>query len=231
MTDERIQACGFEMLYKLSSPQLRVDSSFDPSDPSYRTFLARLVKKGYFENEIEGSALWTSREKTAREGWLAARVDRYAPLPSSASPLTTANSSSISFAQRVDEAISRARSSRFSRILTPLSPAAALALEDSQDWLSFDESGFEEMLKQRGPGAGGLGDLEEEDSETSDEESEMEGVEGEEEKREERKARRVAEKLGGMASKVEEFVQGRGAVDGAEFSEWVLVSIAAVEGS
>lgn len=142
--------------------------------------------------------------------------------PLSPRVLTHIHSSSISFAQRVDEAIARARSCPLDRILSPLSSAAALALEDGQEWLSLDEMGFEEMLKGRGPGKGGLGDLDDEELDTSESEGEgMEGVEGEgeEERKEERKAKRAARKLEGMASKVEEFVQGRGAVDGAEFSE------------
>lgn len=137
--------------------------------------------------------------------------------------------SAASFAQRVDEAIARAKASAAplsSRITSPLSPSAALALEDAEDWLSLDEQGLEEMLRSRGPGASGLEDLvdDEEEDEAEDDERDdgMEGVEGEGEtleQKEERKARKAAMKLEGMASKVQEFVQGRGAVDGAEFSE------------
>lgn len=61
------------MLYKLSSPQLRVDVvGFDATDSKYRAFIKRLEASGYFEGEIEGSKKWSEREKIAREGWTAA---------------------------------------------------------------------------------------------------------------------------------------------------------------
>lgn len=70
-------ACGFEMLYKTSSPQLRISTAFDPTESRYRTFLKRLEGKGYFEGEIEGSEKWTRLEGVARQGWKAAKIDRY----------------------------------------------------------------------------------------------------------------------------------------------------------
>lgn len=125
--------------------------------------------------------------------------------------------SSVSFAQRVDEAIARSKSRAVplpTRVTELLDPQSALALEGSEAWLSLDEQGFEEMLKSKGPGAEGLGDL---SDDNEDESEDDEGEVGEEEA--ERKARKVAKKLEDMANKVQEFVQGRGAVDGAEFSE------------
>lgn len=95
------------------------------------------------------------------------------------------------------------------------SPAAALALESSESWLTLDEQGFEELLKSRGPGEGGLEDLEG----FSDDEDEEEGGAKTERTAEEQQAREVARKLEGMAEQVENFVQGRGALDGAEFDE------------
>lgn len=143
------------------------------------------------------------------------------------------NRSTKSFAQRVDEAIARRKAlplaSQLPNLVGRQSPGADLALESSEDWLIVDEEGLEDMLRRRGPGAGGLGESDLEDD--SDEEDEdggegMEGVEGEGtgdmmEKKERRKTERVAKKLEGMAGKVEEFIHGRGAVEGAEFSECV----------
>lgn len=128
--------------------------------------------------------------------------------------------SSVSFAQRVDEAIARSKLRAIplpTRVTELLDSQAALALEGSEAWLSLDEQGFEEMLKSKGPGAEGLGDLSDDEEDDSDDEDGEVGKEGEEEG--DRKARKVARKLEDMASKVQEFVQGRGAVDGAEFSE------------
>ena len=69
-------SCGFEMLYKMSAPQLRISTEFDPSDGRYRVFLRRLEERGYFEGELEGSEKWKRLEVVAREGWKAAKVDR-----------------------------------------------------------------------------------------------------------------------------------------------------------
>lgn len=126
----------------------------------------------------------------------------------------------------MDEAIARARASSPSlpnRIISSLPSTASRALEDSEDWLSLDEEGLEDMLRARGPGEDGLGDLDlsdDDEEEESDDEEGMEGVEVEGgDKEEERKAKKMARTLQGMAGKVEEFIHGRGAVDGAEFSE------------
>lgn len=69
-------SCGFEMLYKMSAPQLRISTEFDPSDGRYRVFLRRLEERGYFEGELEGSEKWKRLGVVAREGWKAAKVDR-----------------------------------------------------------------------------------------------------------------------------------------------------------
>ncbi|BGP13187.1 hypothetical protein JCM10213_000233 [Rhodosporidiobolus nylandii] len=209
-------ACGFEMLYQLTKPQPRQSASAPSTyeeqqkDPAYRAFLASLADKGFFEGEVEGSEKWRVKEEQAREGWEQARGKR----------------PTLSFAQRVDDSIALARSRPSplpTRITDPsilsLPPAelAQCGLEDPEDWMALDEQGLEDLLAQRGgtssskPG-GQLGDS---DLEDSDEEEGMEGVEGEEGRRAQRAARRLEE----MAGKVEEFVQGRGAVQGALFDD------------
>ncbi|BGP22074.1 SGT1 family protein [Rhodotorula toruloides] len=216
-------ACGFEMLYKLTSPQLRHSTSddplanFDSSDSRYRAYLKSLAEKGFFEGEVEGSEKWREKEAVAREGWIKAKY----------------NEPTLSFAQRVDDAISRARSwsnPMHNRIANPvfLTDKQAAALEDSEEWLSLDEQGLEDILHARqGKGGGLLGDSDLEDSsDDEDNEEGMEGVEGgkqgaksKQEKEEERKARKVAKKLEQMAGKVENFVEGRGAASGALFDD------------
>ncbi|GAA5949376.1 hypothetical protein JCM21900_005628 [Sporobolomyces salmonicolor] len=222
-------ACGFEMLYKLTSSQVRLSTSDDSlafalSNPQYRASLKQLEEKGFFEGEVEGSEKWKEKERAAREGWAKAKTDRPTP----------------SFAQRVDEAAARARSSPNplpDRIPNPaaLSPSAALALEDSEDFLSLDEQGLEDILASRGEGRGGLDDEGFSDDEEEDEEEGaregMEGVDGgkggekggnsrtQEEREGDRKARRIARRLEEMAGKVENFVEGRGAVEGALFED------------
>jgi len=139
-------------------------------------------------------------------------------------PLTTSRKTR-SFAQRADDAITAARAASPplpNRITGHLTPAATAALESDEGFLSLDEQGLEDLLQSRGPGKGGLGSLDSDFSDFSDSDEEADG-EGKakptQEQREERQARRVARKLEGMAGKVEEFVEGRGAVDGAQFSE------------
>jgi hypothetical protein len=99
----------------------------------------------------------------------------------------------------------------------------ALGLEDSESWLEIDQAGLEEILRSR-EGAGGS--LEEEgfsDSDGDDGEDEMEDGEKtrktKEERDEERRNRKAAKQLEQMAGKVEDFVQGRGTVQGAVFDE------------
>lgn len=153
------------------------------------------------------------------------------------------NRPTLSFAQRVDDAIARSRSSANplpDRIVNPVSltDVQAASLEDSEDWLSLDEQGLEDILQARQSKGGGLlGDSDMEDSSDDDEdEDDMEGVEGgdqdgksKQEKEEERKARKVAKKLEQMAGKVENFVEGRGAASGALFDECVLRWLARME--
>ncbi|GAA5860390.1 hypothetical protein JCM3774_000403 [Rhodotorula dairenensis] len=225
-------ACGFEMLYQLTAPKVRhptadatgQSSAFDSSDPNYRDYLESLTAKGFFGDQVAGSEAWKKKEQLAREGWLRAKADR----------------PTLSFAQRVDEAVVRARAGSCplaDRIGNPaaLSTAKAAELEDSEEWLSLDEQGLEDILSARSsrkaPGAM-LGDSDLEDSSEDDGDDEqaagaggddgMEGVEGgrtAQEKAEEKKARKAARRLEAMAGKVEDFVQGRGAVSGALFDD------------
>lgn len=153
----------------------------------------------------------------------------------------------LSFAQRVDDAVARARvspSPLANRITDPasLSAADAANLEDSEEWLSLDEQGLEDILSARSSrkttGAMlGDSDLEEDSDDDEDEDDDdeekgqgeggdgMQGVEGSrtaQEKAEEKKARKAAKRLEAMAGKVQDFVEGRGAVSGALFDEYVL---------
>lgn len=63
------------MLYATTSPILRFSSSFDPTDSSYKSFIATLTQQGYFEQEIAGSSQYVAKEMSARAGWIASRVD------------------------------------------------------------------------------------------------------------------------------------------------------------
>ncbi|GAA6008559.1 hypothetical protein JCM11491_003348 [Sporobolomyces phaffii] len=215
-------ACGFEMLYKQTSPLPRLDSasksSVDPStNPEYQKMLNNLKGKGFFEGVgLEGSNEWNEREQSARRAWVQSR----------------SNSPTLSFAQRVDEAAARARartSPLSNRIESPATlteeKVRQLGLEDSEAWLEIDQAGLEEILRSR---EGGGNSFEEEGFSSDDDNEDDEDVEGEgtgkksktrEERDEERRNRRAAKQLEDMAGKVEDFVQGRGTVQGAVFDD------------
>ncbi|GAA5959919.1 hypothetical protein JCM8115_004905 [Rhodotorula mucilaginosa] len=224
-------ACGFEMLYQLTAPKVRHptddaagSTTFDSSDSRYRAYLKSLTEKGFFGEEVEGSETWKEKEQLAREGWLR----------------TQANRPTLSFAQRVDDAVARARAtpSPLANRITDsasLSAADATKLEDSEEWLSLDEQGLEDILSARSSrktagamlGDSDLEDSDDDDDVDDDEDEEgggdgMQGVEGgrtAHEKAEEKKARKAAKRLEAMAGKVHDFVEGRGAVSGALFDD------------
>jgi len=206
------------MLYKQTSPLPRQSTSssssadldsVDTASPAYRAYLGTLRAQGFFgereREEVEGSERWQEREREARRGWVRAREDRCAhslSLSIRSSPsrnslsLYSRYSSERPFAQRVDDAISRARAALSSpspssspaaplplsnRITSPtsLTPDAASALEDAVDWMALDEQGLEEILATKSSATGGgaqLGDsdLEDEDEDDDDEEDDEE---------------------------------------------------------
>jgi len=100
-------------------------------------------------------------------------------------------------------------------------------LESSEDWLNIDEAGLEDILRARTAGDVGNTRFEEEgfsdddEGEEMDEDEEGGKMKSKEEKEEERKGRKAAKELERMAGKVEDFVQGRGTVQGAVFDEYV----------
>lgn len=210
------------MLYAATCSQVHPHSSAEEVDPSchpaYQAFLASLTAKNYFGTEVQGSAKWVELEKFARKGWSASREG-------------SDEGEGASFAERVDRAIARARAREGvlhgRRVRGVLDEQRLREMEDDEAWLAMDEQGLEALLRERGPGEGGLQgeDLLSDEELPSDEEDDeeggekMEGVEDERTRREERRASKVARELQGMAGKVEEFVEGRGAVDGAEFDE------------
>ncbi|GAA5924061.1 uncharacterized protein JCM15063_005536 [Sporobolomyces koalae] len=212
-------ACGFEMLYKQTTPIPRVDTTSTTdlsSNLEYQAMLKSLEDKGFFEGVgIKGSQEWSEREKNVREAWIKSRT----------------NSPQLSFAQKVDEAIARAKSrptALAQRVQNPVTlsedKVRELHLEDSEAWLEIDQADLENILRSREPNK-----FEEEGF--SDEESDGEEVNdamniGEEtrpktreEREEDRRNRRAAKQLEDMAGKVEDFVQGRGTVQGAVFDD------------
>ncbi|KAJ3111007.1 hypothetical protein HDU96_006053 [Phlyctochytrium bullatum] len=72
-------ACGFEMLaadvrfvegVKERAGDLKLETYQFEQDPDWRAFKERLTRFGYFKNELPGSKLYKSLERTAREQYL-----------------------------------------------------------------------------------------------------------------------------------------------------------------
>ncbi|KAI5479487.1 SGT1 family protein [Pseudohyphozyma bogoriensis] len=220
-------AVGFEILYARTKAQPRVNVPGDGASaengaefeqwvptPEYKAFISKLSSKGFFEGEVEGSLKWQEREAMARRSWK--ERERKSD--------EEGRESTMSFAQRVDLAIAAALAATPllpTRIVTQLPQAELKGLEDTEEWLTLNEDEFEEILKRSGPGEEGLEEFSDDDEDDEDNDEDMEGVEGGEKKgvrmgsREERMAKRLEE----MAGKVEDFVEGRGGVEGAEFDD------------
>jgi hypothetical protein len=82
--------------------------------------------------------------------------------------------------------------------------------EDSDDWMNVDAKDFDEML-ERAMRAG--------DSTVETHAMDTDGAGGEED----RVAKEQTDKLRGLAAKVEQFVEGKGDVEGARFEECAFV--------
>ncbi|KAM0788022.1 hypothetical protein ACM66B_006221 [Microbotryomycetes sp. NB124-2] len=215
-------ACGFEMLYQQTQPLVR-HPSFDPTQqPAYQSYLQGLKQVGYFGNEIESSQRWKELEVKARDGWRSSRLTEAESRPP--------------FVQRMDEAIERAKArlplSLSHRVTGSTLPSRdeLSSLEDSETWLSLTEEGLENILSSKGRRNGFEEEFsDDEDEESVEEEEDDQGMRDSShgpkadglgrEKAEDRKAQRMAKQLERMAGKVEEFVQGKGSLEGAEFSD------------
>jgi hypothetical protein len=110
------------------------------------------------------------------------------------------NASRQSFASQVDEAIGQLQAE----------PKFLDAPEDSDDWLNVDAEGFEQMLEASRAKLHG--------NETKD----PNGMDVDESP-EDRIASEQAKRLKDLASKVENFIEGEGDVEGARFEEYVIV--------
>ncbi|KAK4052046.1 hypothetical protein OIV83_002340 [Microbotryomycetes sp. JL201] len=215
--------CGFEMLYQQSQPLVR-HNYFDPTQqPAYQSYLQGLKQVGYFEDELEASQKWRQLELKAREAWRSSRLQELESRPP--------------FAQRVDEAIERAKqrtpllSHRITGQKMP-SRTDLSKLEDSEEWLSLTEDGLENILRTKGTNgfdedfSDDDDDDDDGDEDEKDERDDMQGVRDSKdrenrrgEKAADQRAQRMAKHLEQLAGKVEEFVQGKGSLEGAEFSD------------
>ncbi|KAK4051282.1 hypothetical protein OIO90_004763 [Microbotryomycetes sp. JL221] len=209
-------ACGFEMLYQQTQPLVR-HPTFDPTQqPVYQTYLKSLRDSGYFDKELEGSQRWKALEFKARLAWRQARLSELDDRPP--------------FAQRVDEAIERARTQPLlpNRVTgSKLSDANTLnKFEDSEEWLSLTEQGLEDILQSKQSDNNmfdeEFSDDDDDDDDDDEDENELEQSNNDklhQTKKEDQRAQKMAKQLEQMVGKVEEFVQGKGALEGAEFSD------------
>ncbi|KAH8120600.1 SGT1-domain-containing protein [Phellopilus nigrolimitatus] len=198
-------ACGFEMLYQesksraegtsIDAQRVSADARKDAlkRNPEYIDYIKSLVSTGYFRNELEGSKLWAELEDKAAEVFIGSRREDDASRPS--------------FAGLVNTAIAQAGE-------TPTLPDLE---EDSDDWLNVDAENFDEKLaetmrsrpekpKNKEGNEGEAMDVDQPAKEGKDDE-------------ESRVAQAQADKLQGLAKKIEKFVEGEGTLEGAVFDD------------
>ncbi|SGY66455.1 BQ5605_C004g02676 [Microbotryum silenes-dioicae] len=231
-------ACGFEILYASSSkhnpilnPTLEQPT---PSDRRFQLYLTSLQTQGFFHPHPPGSEEYELLESQARQAYSRAKRTSSPSFDSEISDFRT------SFAQRVEEAISRTRSriqcfgssrieKKVLRKRVEEDVVRDWGLEDSEHWLGLDQDGLEELLR----GKAGFEGEDEEMFGSSDDDDDEEEEDGEREggkmkvdfgevsmdKEEQRRAKKAARKLGRMAGQVEKFLEGKGSVQGATFED------------
>lgn len=179
--------------------------------PGYKAYLTRLVTIGYFRNEIEGSQLWNELENKAADAYVEIRRQEYVHVLRVVRWLIksffASDMSRPSFAALFNAALFRAPET--------LSDVDIVQTEDSDEWMNVDASDFDEVL-DRAMYAGGS---------TEDTHAmETDGDGG----KEDRITKDQTNKLRDLAAKVEQFVEGKGDVDGARFEEYAFASFYSV---
>ncbi|KAI5124417.1 hypothetical protein M0805_008301 [Coniferiporia weirii] len=194
-------ACGFEMSYQESKSRAEV-TSVDVQkasaearkealrrNPEYNEYIKKLTLTGYFKNEIEDSKLWNQLEDKAVDVFISSQHDDDASRPS--------------FAILVNNAIAQAGDN----------PTLPDLEEESDEWMNVDAENFDEKLaatarsapvKAKTPGGEDTMDV---DHLTKREDEESHLAQGQ------------ADKLQGLAKKIEKFVEGEGTLEGAVFDD------------
>ncbi|TRM60141.1 SGT1 protein-domain-containing protein [Schizophyllum amplum] len=201
----KLLAVGFEILFQESKARLNSSkqkdndgsSSMDARKdalrrtPDYIKYIQNLTSVGYFKGELEGSQLWKELETKAATVYMDARRDD--------------DSNRQSFAEQVQAALDTAPANMSSNVDT---------FEDSDDWLNVNAESFDAMLEQRM----GASTQRPKDPNAMD----VDGKEGQSTQgrdAEDKLASDQASKLQDLASKVENFVEGEGDVEGARFED------------
>lgn len=158
-----------------------------------------MVTAGYFKGEQEGSQLWSSLEAKAANAFIETRSSRYVGVIVRVAICDAYNRASHrqSFASQVSLAISESAS-----VGDP-----GLQEEDDENWLNIDAEEFENKMER----ALGQGDKLAQGSEMD--------VDRPDVSEEDRVASEQATRLKDLASKVEQFVEGEGDIEGALFEE------------
>ena len=162
---------------------------------------------GYFKGELEGSELWNEFENKAALSFIEVRRTEYDLILSCDNHLLTANHSDAtrqSFASQVDQGLASVQR-------WPISPVQE---EESDDWLTIDGQEFDKSLEASLTGA--TGNAKNSDAMDID-------TPNKEESLEDKLASEQAKKLKDLATKVENFVEGEGDLEGARFEERVFI--------
>ena len=160
---------------------------------------------GYFKGELEGSDLWNEFENRAAATFVEVRRTEYAlKIPRDNHLLTAIISDATrqSFASQVDQGLASVQR-------WPILPVQE---EDNDDWLTVDAQAFDQGLEATLAGATGNG----KNSDAMDVDSSSETA-----SLEDKLTSEQAQRLKDLATKVENFVEGEGDLEGARFEERV----------
>ena len=160
---------------------------------------------GYFKNELDGSKLWNEFENKAAATFVEVRRTEYALNLSHNSHLLIAiisDATRQSFASQVDQGLACVQQ-------WPISPVQE---EDNDDWLTINAQEFDQSLEATLAGATGNG--KNPNAMDVDPPSEAESPE-------DKLASDQAKRLKDLATKVENFVEGEGDLEGVRFEEQV----------
>ena len=203
-------ACGFEMLYaesarSMKGTKLDMHSSAQEGpihsmqSQSYLRYLVALQNAGYFQGEVPGSKLYTQLERKGEEYWGRLADEKK-------------DMGERGFAQKCDTIARQAKEE-------PRLQYNAELKEDSDDWLYLNQASLEDMLRARETKPTQVPDADSVDAERDGLDAmsgEGNGInENEDEDEDEKLANEQARKLQHMAEKFEDFVEGKGALEGA----------------
>ncbi|TCD70672.1 hypothetical protein EIP91_002396 [Steccherinum ochraceum] len=190
-------ACGFEMLYQESKGKgVSIDPSADGTSTATEARKESLARSPDY-NQYMSNLKTAGYFKEELEGSILWKELEDKAVNAFLEARRDDDASRPSFASEFNVAISQAKEH----------PGLSTREEDSDAWLEIDEADFDEMLEKRLGRKSGSG----EEAMNVDRDEDLD--------EEERITQRQTSKLQEMAKKVEEFVEGKGDLEGAKFQD------------